>query len=298
MDDAKNAKISGIVPPIITAFDKEGNVDEKAQREVVSFLKQYVQGFYACGTYGSGPLMNVKQRKKCAEVIVDETGGEIPVVVHVGATATSTCIELGKHAQEIGATAVAAVPPYYFRHTEGEVLFHFQRLVESVELPVYIYNNPKTTGFSVSPRFLNELAKIGVRGVKDSSFDILTFYGFLRAVKAKDDFAFIIGTEAFILPAVPMGAQASIAGLGNAIPEPVVELFETVKRGDLEKARPLQMKILDLRDIVHYGPTVPVVQAILKERGVNSGYPKMPFQEIDEDLRKRVMEDLGKFGVL
>ena len=297
MGAATSRKISGIVPPVITAFDKRGNVDEKAQREVIAFLKQYVQGFYVCGTYGSGPLMNVEQRKKCAEVVIDEVNGEIPVVVHVGATATADCIELGKHAQETGAAAVAAVPPYYFQHKEREVKFHFQQLIESVELPVYIYNNPKTTGFSVSPQFLNELAQIGLKGVKDSSFSIMTFYDFVRTVE-KDDFAFIVGTEAFILPTVPMGAQASIAGLGNAIPEPVVELFETVKRGDLEKARPLQNKVLSLRDIVHYGPTLTVVQAILKERGVNSGYPKMPFREIDEDLRKKVVEDLRRLDVL
>ena len=297
MGAATSREISGIVPPVITAFDKRGNVDEKAQREVIAFLKQYVQGFYVCGTYGSGPLMNVEQRKKCAEVVIDEVNGEIPVVVHVGATATADCIELGKHAQETGAAAVAAVPPYYFQHKEREVKFHFQQLIESVELPVYIYNNPKTTGFSVSPQFLNELAQIGLKGVKDSSFSIMTFYDFVRTVE-KDDFAFIVGTEAFILPTVPMGAQASIAGLGNAIPEPVVELFETVKRGDLEKARPLQNKVLSLRDIVHYGPTLTVVQAILKERGVNSGYPKMPFREIDEDLRKKVVEDLRRLDVL
>jgi dihydrodipicolinate synthase/N-acetylneuraminate lyase len=52
-------KISGIIPPLLTAFDKQGNFDERAQREIVSFLVDKVQGFYPCGTYGSGPLMSV-----------------------------------------------------------------------------------------------------------------------------------------------------------------------------------------------------------------------------------------------
>ncbi|MCK4393921.1 dihydrodipicolinate synthase family protein, partial [Candidatus Bipolaricaulota bacterium] len=43
-------KISGIIPPLLTAFDRQGNFDEKAQREIVSFLVNKVQGFYPCGT--------------------------------------------------------------------------------------------------------------------------------------------------------------------------------------------------------------------------------------------------------
>jgi len=293
----KSVQLSGIVPPLLTAFDRQGNVDEKAQREVVSFLKQRVQGFYVCGTYGSGPLMEVAQRKQVTEIVIDEVGGAIPVVVHVGAPATADSVELAKHAQEAGAVAVAAVPPYYFPHKEEQVLFHFQRLIESVGLPVLIYNNPKTTGFSVTPAFLNQLAKAGLKGVKDSSFSVMTFYDYLRTVEL-DDFAFIVGTEAFILPTVAMGAEASVSGLGNAIPEPVVELFDAVKRGDMERARPLQFKVLALRDILHYGSSIAVVQAILKERGVNSGYPRMPFQAIDESLRQKVVAALKRFDVL
>jgi dihydrodipicolinate synthase/N-acetylneuraminate lyase len=293
----KSVQVSGIVPPLITAFDRAGNVDESAQREVVAFLKQHVQGFYVCGSYGSGPLMDAAQRKLVAEIVVDECAGEIPVIVHVGAPATAACVDLARHAEQVGAIAVAAVPPYYFSHREAEVLYHFQRLIESVNMPVLVYNNPKTTGFAVSPGFLNRLAQIGLKGVKDSSFSVLTFYDYVRTVKA-EDFAFIVGTEAFILPTVPMGAQASIAGLGNAIPEPVVELFRAVKAGDLERAHPLQLKVLALRDIAHYGPSLTTVQAMLKARGVNAGYPREPFRELDDDVRRRVIEGLRRFDVL
>jgi dihydrodipicolinate synthase/N-acetylneuraminate lyase len=297
VENNKSVQLSGIVPPIITAFDRRGNVDEKAQREVVSFLKKKVQGFYACGTYGSGPLMDVAQRKQVAEIIIDETQGEIPVVVHVGSPATAMSIDLAKHAEAAGATAVAAVPPFYFHHKEAEVLYHFQRLIESVNLPVLIYNNPGTTGFSVSPQFLNTLAKAGLKGVKDSSFSVLTFYDYLRTVEP-EDFAFIVGTEAFILPAVSMGAEASVAGLGNAIPEPVVELFQAVKAGELERARLLQFKVLALRDIAHYGPSLVSVQVMLKARGVNAGYPKAPYRPADEALREKVVSALKKLNAL
>lgn len=57
-------QISGIIPPVITSFDSSGNFDEKAQQEVIDFLTPKVNGFYPNGTYGSGPLMTLDERKK------------------------------------------------------------------------------------------------------------------------------------------------------------------------------------------------------------------------------------------
>lgn len=296
MASSRGLDVRGIVPPVITAFDQKGNFDPKGQREIIAFLKQRVQGFFVCGSYGSGPLMSVEERKQCAEVVMDEAGGQVAVIIHIGTMSTRDCLELARHAEEIGATGVGAVPPYYFGHSEANVKEHFRRLIDSVDIPVYIYNNPKTTGFSVSPKFLNELAQIGLAGVKDSSFNILTFYAYVRMVE-KPDFQFIIGTEGFILPTVPMGARASIAGLGNAIPEPVVELFEASAKGDMKEAVPLQKYVLNLRDVMHLAPSSVSVQAILRQRGVNSGYPRMPFQKVDEAVLKEMLRRLRELDV-
>ena len=126
-------KIGGVIPPVLTAFDKEGNVDEKAQREIVSFLVDKVQGLYPCGTSGSGPLMSIEERTKAAEIIIDEVAGRIPVILHVGATSTRSVVELAQHAEKAGATAVAAVPPTYYGFKEPEVERHFKAMVDAVK---------------------------------------------------------------------------------------------------------------------------------------------------------------------
>lgn len=295
MKSTSESKIAGIIPPMLTAFDKEGNFDEKAQREIVKFLVDTVQGLYPCGTYGSGPLMSVDERKRVAEVIIDEVAGRIPVIMHVGATSTRSVVELAKHAEKAGATAVAAVPPTYYGFKEPEVERHFKAMVDAVAIPVMVYNNPKTTGVAISGKFLNRLAGIGIAGVKDSSFDIMVFYDYLRTVK-KAGFLQIIGTEALILPAVSMGAIGSVSGLANAFPQPVVELFNAVKIGDMEKARPAQAKVSAMRDIMHYYPTLPMIQAVLRARGVNAGYPRLPFVLPDDELLRKAIEDFKNLG--
>jgi len=289
-------RIAGIVPPLITAFDKNGAFDEKAQREIVSFLVDKVQGFYPCGTYGSGPLMSVEERKRVAEVVIDEVNGRVPVILHVGGPTTPFAVDLAKHAEQAGAVAVASVPPIYYGFKEPEVERHFAALVDAVDIPVLVYNNPKTTGVSISADFLNRLAKIGVRGVKDSSFDIMVFYTYLWTVE-REDFIPVIGTEALIFPAVGMGAFASVSGLANAIPEPVAELFEAVKSGDLERARSLQRRVSAMRDVMHLGPTLTMIQAVLQRRGVNAGHPRLPFVTPDENLVNQAVDRFRALGV-
>ena len=288
-----NKKIHGIIPPMITAFNKDGGFDEKAQREVVSFLVNKVQGFYPCGTYGSGPLMSVEERKRVAEVVIDETAGRIPVIMHVGGASTASVVELAKHAEKTGATAVAAVPPIYYGFKEPEVERHFKAMLDAVSVPVFVYNNPKTTGVAISADFLNRLAQMGISGVKDSSFDILVFYAYLRTI-TKEGFIPIMGTEALILPAVAMGAHGSVSGLANAFPELVVELFNEVKQGHMEKARSLQTTVSAMREAMHFAPTVPMIQACLRKRGINAGYPRLPFVVPEETLLNKAFAEFKR----
>jgi len=218
------------------------------------------------------------------------------VIVHVGGASTDSVVELARHAEEVGATAVASVPPIYYGFKEPEVERHFTALLDAVSIPVFVYNNPKTTGVSISPDFLARLVQLGIAGVKDSSFDILIFSDYIRKVHKKG-FIPIIGTEALILPAVAIGAHASVAGLANAIPEPVVQLFNTVVRGDIPEGRDLQLKVSQMREIVHWSPTIPMMHAILHERGVNAGYPRLPFVMPDTELVRKAVRELTDMGV-
>lgn len=294
---ADNGKmIKGIIPPVLTAFDQHGRFDEKAQREIIAYLIDDVHGFYPCGTYGSGPLMSVEERKRVAEVIIDEVAGRLPVIIHVGGASTESVVALAKHAEEAGAYAVAAVPPIYYGFKESEVIRHFRELANAVSIPVFIYNNPKTTGVSVTPAMLNRLSEVGVVGIKDSSFDIMVFIGYLNNLKSTD-FIKVIGTEALLFPAVAMGADAAISGLANAIPKPVVELYNTVKRGELKEAGAQQLKVSKMRDIMHYAPTLPMIQAVLRARGVNAGYPRLPFVLPDDKLVNKAVNEFKSMGV-
>ncbi len=289
-------QFKGIIPPAITCFDKDGNFDEAAQRDVIRFQAQYVDGFYPCGTYGSGPLMSTEERKRVAHVVVEEKGS-CTVIVHVGAANTSQTIELAKHAQSIGADGVGAIPPYYYKYTPDQLLDHYRAIIQAVDIPVFLYNNPGASGNTITPEMLATLADEGLAGVKDSAFDLVAFYMYLLKVR-KPDFTFIIGTEAIAAAALNAGAHGVISGLANCFPEFMADFYKTWQEGNPRKTGDYQLQVVKARSILKYGPTLTMTYAVLRMRGINPGYPRRPYQDIPSSLYERAESELREMGIL
>ncbi|MQY73494.1 MAG: hypothetical protein GH142_07500, partial [Dehalococcoidia bacterium] len=166
------------------------------------------------------------------------------------------------------------------------------------EIPVFLYNNPKASGNSVSPNLLVRLAKEGLGGVKDSTFDIVNYYHSQIALKEFPELNLIIGTEAMLVAAFDAGAKAAVTGLGNVYPDLIRKLYEAYLDGDREKLMQIQEDVLIVRQITKYGPTVPTCHAILKIRGIDAGYPRLPFTPVSAETEKRVRESLQSHGFI
>ncbi|QOJ79183.1 dihydrodipicolinate synthase family protein [Infirmifilum lucidum] len=286
-------KLFGIIPPLLTPFDSQGKIDFEALGQLLDFTKPYVHGYYVCGTYGQGPLMSVEERKKVVEKVIERMTSSKYVVVHVGSTSTEVAVELAKHSEQVGARAVASVPPFYYRHTEEAVVEFFRELVNSTDLPVYVYNNPPRVGYPVTPELAAKLKEVGVAGVKDSSFDVLTYINY--KLFAGEEFDVIVGTEALMLPTWVLGARSFIPGMSNYLPEIVYELFKTLEEGDFEKARVLQFRINKLREELHrLGSPISIAYTVLRVRGIKHCYPKKPLLPArggQEESIKRLLEE-------
>ena len=108
----------------------------------------------------------------------------------------------------------------------------------------------------------------------------------------------IIGTEAIFVAAFDAGAKAAVTGLGNVYPDLIQKLYEAYLDGDREKLMQIQEEVLVVRQITKFGPTVPTCHAILKLRGIDAGYPRLPFTPVPPETEKRVKDALQGLGLL
>jgi dihydrodipicolinate synthase/N-acetylneuraminate lyase len=283
----------------MTAFTKDGEIYEKGTRDMVDFIVPHVQGLYPVGSYGSGPMMSIAERKRTAEIVIDQTRGRVPVIVHVGCSDTKNTVDLARHAESIGAAAVGAVTPYYNEYDQECIYVHFKTLLDSVRIPVFLYNNPKLSGCTPSMDTIRKLAKDGIAGIKDSTFDIVNYYHTWMALK-KDfpNLNLIIGTEAMLVATFDAGAQAAVTGLGNVYPDLIAELYRDYQSGDRRKLMDTQMKVLRVRQITKFGLTVPTCHAVLELRGVDAGVPRLPFTPVSAEIKQKVKSALQELKLL
>ncbi|HUR72429.1 MAG TPA: dihydrodipicolinate synthase family protein, partial [Candidatus Limnocylindrales bacterium] len=149
-------EVRGVVLPSPTVFREDGSIDEPLMRELTDwFVACGVQAFFILGSYGQGAAMQTEERKRVAEIIVQQVKHRVPVVVHVGAVDPYTAIDLGRHAKAIGAEAIGHVGPYYYAdRSEYEIIEHLKMVDRAVGMPMLIYNNPRYSGYNIHPHFM------------------------------------------------------------------------------------------------------------------------------------------------
>ncbi len=293
-------KLKGVVPPLITPFDREGNPDLANLERLLDFLVDKVDALYICGSYGSGPMMSVEERKTVTEACVRIIDGRIPIVAHTGTAATKSTVELTRHAEKCGCSAAAAVGPYYYHHGPDNVVEFYASMIKSVgtDFPIYVYHNPQFSGYEISLDTMKKLRDIGVHGIKDATFDILTFAAYMREFAA-DGIDVVLGTEAMWAAACALGAQAFIPGLANAFPEICRQMCREGLQNETEHCRQTQFRVNELRDIMYLaGSTQLAVYAMLEIRGIIKAYPRSPFVPATQEEKEKIKQALHKMEVL
>ena len=99
--------IEGVMTAMITPFTKEGDIYEEALRNMVDFqIEKGICSLWINGTYGSGPMMALEERKKATEIVVDEGKKSVPIISHVGTPDTHSAVNFAKHAEDVGSDGV------------------------------------------------------------------------------------------------------------------------------------------------------------------------------------------------
>lgn len=125
----------------MTPFDDNDRIDEDILRAEIEFCVQSgVGGLVTPVLVSEFQALSEEERRLMMRVPVEQSGKRIPVVVNVAAVNTPLAVSYARYAQEIGADAVIAMPPYALR-PEPELIFaYFKAISDAVTVPVWIQN--------------------------------------------------------------------------------------------------------------------------------------------------------------
>lgn len=294
-------KFKGVFVAFYSAYNDKGEVDKDRVKKLARYYTSTnIKGLYVGGSSGEGVLQSEEERKLVLEAVVEEVKGELTIIAHIGANSTDESVRLAKHAEQLGVDAISSIPCVYYRLSPVAVENHWQKMIDSTELPFIIYHIPQTTGFNLPINLLEKMAKqdkvIGIKCSSESTFELQQFK-YIGEKASKNGFLVFNGPDEQFLAGRSIGADSGIGGTYGVMPELFVELDKLIKNNNVKKAQELQNDINEIiKDLLSTGSLYGAAKYILSLRGIETGDPRSPFLPIKgvelEDKVKSIEEKI------
>ncbi|MCD6291145.1 MAG: dihydrodipicolinate synthase family protein [Anaerolineae bacterium] len=281
--------LHGVWPALLTPFTPDGRVNESVLRDLVEYLlEKRVDGFYVCGTTGEGIFMPVDDRRRVAEIVLDQVKDRVPVIVHVGSIAVGDAVTLARHAQEVGAAAVSSIIPPLYRDA-ASVYAYFSKVAEAVpDLPFlgYIFGGPTD-----AVPLMRELMRIpNLAGTKYTGPNM---HEFRQIVTLRDrDWTVFSGMDEQCLFAAMMGSTGNIGSTLNFMPGVYREIRKCCEAGDLKQGLALQIKANEVTSVLHAFGFPGALREVMRMLGFECGEPRLPNLPLSESKRDELRSRL------
>jgi len=292
-------KPEGIFPALVTPFTDDGKaVDEERLRTLVNHcLELGVHGVVPCGTTGEFVNLTTEEKRRVIKIVIDEVNGRVPVIAGTGSSGTDQTVEMTRYAKDAGATAALIVTPFYLKPADRGIYEHYYTIANEVDMPIILYNIPQCTGLDLPWQMVEDLAQIpNIVGVKDSSGQLKFILAVLE--KVRDKISVLCGHDEVVVAGLAAGCSGAILASANVIPDIWVQIYEYVRKGELQPARELQYKVQKIARIIAGSGAVGTKEA-LNMMKIKVGPVRKPLSvggELTYEAREELRLDLEKIG--
>ena len=104
------------------------------------------------------------------------------------------------------------------------------------------------------------------------------------------------GPDEMLICGLGAGANGGIGSTYNIIFPLINEVYQSFQSGNIEKAREAQKKADKIIRVILKYSVIPVVKAVLEERGIEVGNASFPMVKYSADERKQIIRDMTEAG--
>ena len=287
--DIKDFK--GVIPAVISVFHKDEELDEQGTREFIRYLLSMdIGGLYVTGSTGETWMMTAEGRMRQVEIVMEEVGDKVPVVVHVGAMSTREAIRLAKHAESYGAAGVSSVPPFYFKYNADQIFNYYKDVAEATSLPMIVYNIPLAGMMTV-----DQIIRLsGIENVKGVKYTGTALYEVTQIKEGcKPGFQVYGGCDELGSSNIALGVDGVIGSFYNVIPDLYGKIWAAVKSSDIAEATRLQRQAVHVIFAgIRSGSMMACMKVWLRAAGIPAGYSRRPFSNFTEEEERKLVDEL------
>jgi N-acetylneuraminate lyase len=291
---------TGLIAAVFTPMRKDGSLDPaQIPRIVEHLIRTQISGLYVCGSTGEGPSLSSEERRATAAAYVEAAAGKLPVIVQVGHNSLTEARALASHAEAIGADAISALPPWYFKFNSLETLIDCLSEISSAapNLPFFYYHIPLLTGMDFD---MVEFLRLGSKrlpnlaGIKYSNTNIDEYQKCLKFENGR--FNILFGRDEILLSALSVGAKGAVGSTYNfagPLYQRIITAFEQDNLSEAKKYQDLSVEMV--RILFDYGGQA-TFKAVMKLIGLDCGPNRLPLETLRPEELQAMKEELERIG--
>ena len=281
---------------LVTPFKDDESLDEAKLKELIEFqIDGGTHGIVPCGTTGESPSLSEEEHDRVIEITVDTVNGRVPIIAGTGSNSTTRTLRATEHAKAAGADAALIVTPYYNKPNQQGLHAHYMKIADSVDIPIIIYNVPGRCGTDILSDTVAQLAEHpNIVGLKEATGELKRASELVSM--CPDDFVVLSGDDINTLPILSVGGKGVISVVANVDPADIAETCNAFKAGNIELARKLHYKTMQLAvDLFIETNPIPAKTALMMMGKLNGKLrlPLAPLTPANEETLCQTLKDAG-----
>ena len=285
---------NGLGVAVITPFNDKGKVDYDSIPTIVeNIISGGADYLVLMGTTAEVPCLSNEEKKNIIKVVSEINQNRLPMIIGIGGNNTSGVISEIIQTDLSLFGAILSVSPYYNKPSQQGIYSHFSEIAKISPLPVIVYNVPSRTGSSVKPSTFIRLCNDNenIYAIKESSGDLSLAKEIIN--KSSSEVQVISGDDAMTLPMLLAGGVGTISVLANALPKPIVSLFQHVKNGNLNEAYKSNHSLMDIIRLLFEEGNPVGIKCLMELMGICTKTVRLPLVSASSDLVNKMEEVLN-----
>ena len=289
-----NVNWKGVYPALTTKFSEKNEIDIPAFLfNIKKQVEAGVHGVVIGGSLGEASTLTQGEKNKLLDATVGNYKGEIPVIMNIAESSSSSLVKALKDAKEYGANGLMMLPPMRYLSDERETLEFFKLAARTVDLPIMVYNNPYDYKIEITLDMFEHLSKYdNIQSVKESTRDVTNVTRMRNHFG--DRFKILCGVDTLALEELLLGADGWVAGLVDAFPRETVLIYELVQMKRFDEARDLYRWFMPLLELDIHPKLVQYIKLAEVATGIGTEEVRPPRLKLVGDERKRVKKIIEK----
>lgn len=299
MSSASEPRFGRMITAMVTPFDNNRELDLNRAR---SLARRLVEGgndaLVINGTTGESPTVFYPQKMKLFKAVVDEVGGEIPIIANVGDNCTADTVDFAQDVQKLGVDAFMLVVPYYNKPPQEGLYQHFKTIANSVDLPCILYNIPGRCVVNMTAETTLRLAHDvdNIVAVKEASGDLDQVSAIVEG--APEGFDVYSGDDSLTYEIMKCGGAGVVSTIGNVAPARMKEIVSLCAEGKFEEAKKAHDALLPLMDELFVTSNPIMVKEALALSGFPVGGVRLPLVDATKEQSEELARVMREVGVL